>query len=147
MYFQATEYVLWSLSYTVWIRLEFLLIYNQAGPSKKEIIAKRSNFQRKIWTNLERPKWVAAQKLLLIFYFWFSFFFLLRGTFIHPRQPPKSFGPFGPSWKCYKIHVFFTLIPFSSFSSSSGPPQKISSDTLASLMLPQNDFNKYFWHI
>ena len=124
MYFQATEYVLWSLSYTVWIRLEFLLIYNQAGPSKKEIIAKRSNFQRKIWTNLERPKWVAAQKLLLIFYFWFSFFFLLRGTFIHPRQPPKSFGPFGPSWKCYKIHVFFTLIPFSSFSSHSGPPKK-----------------------
>ena len=61
MYFQATEYVLWSLSYTVWIRLEFLLIYNQAGPSKKEIIAKRSNFQRKIWTNLEKHSETKSQ--------------------------------------------------------------------------------------
>ena len=114
IYFWATEYVFWSLSYTVWMRLEFLLIYNQAGPSEKEIIAKRSNFQRKIWTNLERPKWVAAQKLLLIFYFWFSFFFLLRGTFIHPRQLPKSFGPF---------HVFSHLSLFLAFLAILDPPK------------------------
>ena len=36
------------------MRLEFLLIYKQVGPSKTEIIAKRSIFQKKIWTNLEK---------------------------------------------------------------------------------------------
>ena len=124
MYFQATEYVLWSLSYTVWIRLEFLLIYNQAGPSKKEIIAKRSNFQRKIWTNLERPKWVAAQKLLLIFYFWFSFSFLFAWYFYTPKTTPKKFWPLRPLLEVLQNPCFFTLIPFSSFSSHSGPPKK-----------------------
>ena len=45
--------------------IEFLLIYNQLGPSKKEIIAKKSNFQRKILTNLENnsePKLQNNQK-------------------------------------------------------------------------------------
>ena len=62
MYFQATEYVLWSLSYSVWMYLEFLLIYKQVGPSRTEIIAKRSFFQRKIWTNQEKISEPKSQK-------------------------------------------------------------------------------------
>ena len=44
------------------MRLEFLLIYKQVGPSKTEIIAKRSIFQRKIWTNLEKNSEPELQK-------------------------------------------------------------------------------------
>ena len=62
IYFQATEYVLLSLSYIVWMRLEFLLVYKQVGPSKTEIIAKRSIFQRNIWTNLEKIEAPKSQK-------------------------------------------------------------------------------------
>ena len=54
IYFWATEYVFWSLSFTISMRLELLLIYYKVGPSKKEIIAKRSIFQRNIWTDLEK---------------------------------------------------------------------------------------------
>ena len=69
------------------------------------------------------PKWVAAQKLRVNFYFWVSIFFLLRGNFIHPRQPPKSFGPFGPPWKCSKIHVFSHLSLFLAFLAILDPPK------------------------
>ena len=124
MYFQATEHVEWSLSFTVWIRLEFLLIYNQAGPSKKEIIAERSIFQRKIWPNIETNSEPKSQKLRVNFYFWVSIFFLLRGSFIHPRQPPKSFGPFGPRWKYSKIHVFSHLSLFLAFLAIVDPSKK-----------------------
>ena len=70
------------------------------------------------------PKWVAAQKLRVNFYFWVSIFFLLRGNFIHPRQPPKSFGPFGPPCKCSKIHVFSHLSVFLAFLAILDPLKK-----------------------
>ena len=44
------------------MRLEFLLIHKQVGPSKTEIIAKRSIFQRNIWTNLEKIEAPKSQK-------------------------------------------------------------------------------------
>ena len=125
IYFRAREYVLWSLSNTAWMGIEFLLIYNQLGPSKKEIIAKKSNFQRKIWTNTETNSEPKSQKLRVNFYFWVSIFFLLCGAFIHPRQPPKSFGPFGPPWKCSKIHVFSHLSLFLAFLAIVDPSKKI----------------------
>ena len=42
--------------------LEFLLIYKQVGPSKTEIIAKKSIFQRKISTNQEKISEPKSQK-------------------------------------------------------------------------------------
>ena len=77
------------------MHFELLLIYNLVGLSKKEIIAKRPIFQRKIWTNLENnsePKWQNNQ---------------LQGraiarnfeTFVGDKRPPgetrKKFGTLG----------------------------------------------------
>ena len=124
MYFQATEYVLWSLSYTVWIRLEFLLIYNQAGPSKKEIIAKKSNFQRKIWKKSRKCFITKITKTACQFLFLGVNFFPFVWCFYTPQTTPKKFWPLRPLLEVLQNPCFFTLIPFSSFSSHSGPPKK-----------------------
>ena len=101
IYFWATEYVFWSFFYTVWMRHELLLLYDYVGPSKKEIIVKRSNFQKKIWTDLQKKIRITITKQLIsgIVHGRACLKFLLvtkdplgsSGKNLCPSPPPRSF--------------------------------------------------------
>ena len=98
------------------MRLEFLLIYKHVGPSKTEIIAKKSIFQRKISTNQEKISEPKSQKNYLKVgkCVYIGEFFCADKK--HPGQPKKKSNPNRPPPEVLKKLHFFTLSSFSSIS-------------------------------
>ena len=98
------------------MRLEFLLIHKQVGPSKTEIIAKRSIFQRKISTNLENFQNKNHKKI----YLKVGKCVYMREFFCadkkHTGQPKKKLWPPRPPLKVPQKLIFFTHLTFSSIS-------------------------------
>ena len=117
--------------------LEFLLIYKQVGPSKTEIIAKRSNFQRNIWKNLEKNFRTRITKI----FFWRSvsactcviFFVLIKNT--HGNLI-KIQIPLAPLQKCPKNYICSLIQHFLAFLDSLDTLWNYSLATLACNLLP-----------
>jgi len=99
------------------MRLEFLLIYKQAGPSKTEIIAKKINFSKKdinksrknFRTKITKKNYLKVGQCVYI-----GEFFCADKK--HPGQPKKKSNPNRPPPEVLKKLHFFTLSSFSSIS-------------------------------